>query len=151
MPLAWLWLEWGADFYVRFLWAVLEPLYDAIGLRPRRGSPVGPRLVSVVPFVVLMAITPGMSGRRRVMGLLLGLLVIASFHLLLFVVVDSAYAVLGQRPRARQGKIVPFLVINDGLPFLVWLFFARDFLRDLIPALREPAKGAPHQGPPGRR
>jgi hypothetical protein len=136
MPLAWLWIEWGEGVYARALLAILEPVYDAIGLRHQRGGPVAPRLVSVVPFVVLMAITPGMGWRRRVVGSLIGLCVIACFHLLLFLLVDAAYVVLG-RSRRALARIVPFLLINDGIPLLVWIFFARDFLRRLVPALGE--------------
>lgn len=136
LPLAWLWLEWGERAYVRLLWAILDPCYDAIGLRHRRGGPVAPRLVSVVPFVVLMAITPGLGWRRRAAGTLVGLAVIVGFHLLLFVLVDSAYAAFG-RGRKALSRIVPFLLVNDGLPFLVWLFFARDFLRRVVPGFRE--------------
>jgi hypothetical protein len=140
LPLAWLWLESGEAVYARFLLQLLEPLYDSIGLRHTRGGPVSPRLVSVVPFVVLMAITPGLSWRRRVVGSLVGLLLIACFHLALFTLVDASYAVLGRSRRALT-KIVPFLLINDGLPLLVWIFFARDFLRRLVPAFGETAKG----------
>lgn len=140
MPLAWVWLEWGEAVYARLLWEVLQPVYGWMGLRHQRGGPVAPRLVSVVPFVVLMAITPGLGWRRRLKGVAVGLLVIASFHLLLFVLVDSAYVVLGRSRRALS-KIVPFLLINDGIPFVVWLFFARDFLRQLVPALGERAGG----------
>ena len=136
VPLAWLWIEWGERAYARFLLALLEPVYAAMGLRHHRGGPVSPRLISIVPFVVLMAITPGMALRRRIAGMLVGLVVIFCFHLLLFLLVDSAYAVFGKTRRALA-KIVPFLLINDGVPFLVWLFFARAFLRDLVPALAE--------------
>ncbi len=141
MPLAWLWLEWGEAVYARLLWEILHPVYGWMGLRHQRGGPVGPRLVSVVPFVVLMAITPGMGWRRRVKGVVVGLLVISSFHLLLFVLVDSAYVVLGRNRRALS-KIVPFLLINDGIPLVVWIFFARDFLRRLVPALGERTGGS---------
>ena len=146
LPLAWLWDRWGQDPYIRFLWAIREPLYDAIGLRPRRGSPVGPRPFAIVSFVALMVITPGMSRRRRVVGSLVGFAVIAGFHLLFLVVGDVAYTAFGRSRRALT-KIVPFLLINDGIPFLVWLFFARDFLRQLVPAFGEPARES--SGPPG--
>ena len=146
MPLTWLWLEWGEGIYVGLLLDLLDPLYQAMGLRPQRAGPLIPRLVSIVPLTVLMAITPGLGWRRRVAGILVGLLVCAVFHLLLFVLVDAAYAALGNRPRARQTKIVPFLQIYDGIPVLVWVFFARDFLRDLVPALAERAQDA--SGPP---
>lgn len=150
MPLAWLWLEWGEAAYAHLLLAILDPLYDVLGLRHQRGGPVAPRLVSVVPFAVLMAITPGMGLRRRLVGVGVGLLVIACFHLFLFLFVDAAYVVLG-RTRRALAKIVPLLLINDGIPFLVWLFLARDFLRSLVPALREPASEPGDQGSPGRR
>ena len=151
MPLAWLWLEWGQAYYVRLLRVLLHPVYRAIGLRHEVGGPVAPRLVSLVPFLVLMAITPAMSWRRRWVGALVGVAVILGFHLVLFVMVDAAYAVLGRNRRALS-RIVPFLLVNDGLPFLVWLFFARDFLRQLVPALGEEAPGARGpQPPPGRR
>jgi hypothetical protein len=139
LPLAWLWLEWGEAVYARSLLHLLKPLYASLGLHHKRGGPVSPRLVSIVPFVVLMALTPGLSLRRRVVGTLVGLLLIACFHLALFTLVDASYAVLGRTRRALT-KIVPFLLINDGLPLLVWVFFARDFLRRLVPALGEPRK-----------
>jgi hypothetical protein len=146
IPLAWLWLHGGERVYARLLLAILDPCYDALGLRHRRGGPVAPRLVSVVPFAVLMAITPGMGWRRRVVGTLVGLAVIMCFHLLLFLLVDSAYHVFG-RTRRALARIVPFLLVNDGIPFLVWVFFARDFLRRVVPGLGERAP----QGDPGRR
>lgn len=144
LPLSWLWLEWGEGIYARLLFAILDPVYAAIGLRHQRGGPVAPRLVSVVSFVVLMAITPGMGLRRRLVGTLVGLAVILGFHLLLFTLVDSAYAAFGRTRRALT-KIVPFLLINDGIPFLVWVFFARGFLRRLVPGFAEPAEGSPDE------
>lgn len=151
MPLAWLWLEWGQAYYVRLLRALLAPLYRAIGLRHQVGGPVVPRLVSLVPFLVLMAITPAIRWRRRWVGSLVGVAVILGFHLVLFVMVDASYSVLG-RSRRALARIVPFLLVNDGLPFLVWLFFARDFLRQLVPALGEgPAGGSGPQSGSGRR
>ena len=148
LPLAWLWDRWGQEQYMRFLWALREPLYDAVGLRPRRGSPVGPRPFAIVSFVALMVVTPGMSWRRRVVGSLVGLAVIAGFHLLFLTVSDVAYTSFGRSRRALT-KIVPFLLINDGIPFLVWLFLARDFLRQLVPAFGEAAPRTP--APRGRR
>src|SRR5262245_49767563 len=152
MPLAWLWLEWGQAYYVWLLRAILDPVYRAIGLRHQGGGPVVPRLVSLVPFLVLMAIRPSLGWRRRCVGALVGALLIAGFHLLLFLFVDASYAVLG-RSRRALARIVPFLLVNDGIPFLIWIFFARDFLRQLVPALAgRPADGSgPQSGPPGRR
>jgi hypothetical protein len=140
MPLAWLWLEWGQAVYVRLLRAMLDPIYHAIGLHHQGAGPVAPRLVSVVPFLVLMAITPAMSWRRRWVGALVGMAVILGFHLFLFVMVDAVTSVLGRNRRALS-RIVPLLLVNDGIPFLIWIFFARDFLRQIVPALGERPPG----------
>jgi len=148
LPLAWLWDRWGQDVYIRLLWAIREPLYDVLGLHPRRGNPVGPRPFAIVSFAVLMLITPGMSWRRRAIGSVVGLALIVGFHLLFLLVSDLAYSAFGRSRRALT-KIVPFLLINDGIPFLVWIWLARDFLRRSIPALAEPTQ--PAQGSPGRR
>jgi len=146
VPLSWWWLDSGQGFYARFLLAILDPVYDAMGMRHQRGGPAAPRFVSLVSFVVLMAITPGMGWRSRLLGLLLGIALIAGFHMLLFVLVDMAYVVLGRSRRALT-KIVPFLLINDGLPFVVWVVFARDFLRRVVPGLGEPEPAAPELPP----
>jgi hypothetical protein len=148
VPLSWWWLESGQGHYARFLLAILDPVYDAIGIRHQRGGPAAPRFVSLVSFVVLMAITPGMAWRHRLLGMLIGVALIAGFHMLLFVVVDAAYVVLG-RSRRALAKIVPFLLINDGLPFVVWVVFARDFLRRVVPGLGEPGAAAPERPPDG--
>ena len=69
LPLTWLWMEWGRDPYARFLIGLAEQLFE-IGRSggAARGSAAGARFVSVVPFVVLMAVTPGLSWRRRLLG-----------------------------------------------------------------------------------
>jgi len=36
-------------------------------------------------------------------------------------------------------RVAPFILIMDGMPLLAWLVVARDFLRSLVPGLREEA------------
>jgi hypothetical protein len=141
IPLAWLWLEWGQDFYTRFIAALLGPIYEILGIQRAKRGPVEPRLVSLVPFLVLMAITPSIGWQRRVWGSVFGIGALVAFHLVLLTAVDAAYARHGAGTRA-VATFFPVLLINDGLPFLVWLVVARDLLRDIVPGLGEAAAAA---------
>jgi hypothetical protein len=138
VPLSWLWLEWGQRHYGTLLFSILDPLYEATGIRRERGNPVAPRLVGLVPFLVLMAITPALPWRRRLIGAAVGVGLLVGFHLILMIVVDIAYTGFG-RTRRAIATFVPLLIINDGLPLLVWIVCARDFLRRVVPGLAEPA------------
>ncbi len=136
-PLAYVWLEWGNDLYARALHGVVGPRDPAAELR---GNAAAPRFISVVPFLVLMWVTPGLEWRRRLWGSLLGLLLLAVVHLALLSLV------LGESGSGQQGisRYFPFLVLADGAPLLLWLVFARDFVRSVIPGLEEhPQRGGP--------
>nr|NIV75403.1 hypothetical protein [Gammaproteobacteria bacterium] len=77
--------------------------------------------------------TPRLSWRRRVLGALLGSAFIAVTHLFIIALANLAFLAGGGVFRT----IAPFILIMDGLPLLAWLVVARDFLRTLVPGLRE--------------
>jgi hypothetical protein len=109
IPLAWLWREWGLLRYLAFLLEILRALHEAMGW-PFTAKGIGGlslRFVTHVPFLVLVLLTPGLSGRRQ---------------------------------------LFPLILVMDGLPLILWMVVARDFLRTLIPGLRE---DAPASEPPG--
>ena len=135
IPLAWLWHEWGVRRYVAFLFAIMRKLQETLGW-PFAGKGAGGlslRFASHVPFLILVLLTPGLSWRRRVLGALLGSVFIATTHLFMITLVNAAF--LGGGGVFR--KVAPFILIMDGLPLLAWLVVARDFLRTLVPGLRE--------------
>jgi hypothetical protein len=135
VPLAWLWLEWGVGRYVVFLLKILRVLHDAVGW-PFTGKGAGGlslRFVNHIPFLVLVLLTPGLSARRRFWGALLGSLVITGMHLFMITLANAAF-LMG---RGAVFKIFPFVLVMDGLPLLIWVVVARDFLRALVPGLRE--------------
>ena len=82
-PLTWLWMEWGLDVYVHFLFGLLAPIYEAVGATHVEHSAAGHRYLSYVPFLVLMCITPGVTWRRRLWGSLGGCALILLAHLIL--------------------------------------------------------------------
>ncbi len=130
-PLTWLWLEWGQALYGELLFAVMDPFYDVFGVSHVRRSPAGHRYLAYVPFLALMTITPGMALRRRLLALLTGAGLIFLSHVLLTVAVDVAHARhTGSGEVARA--LFPFLLLADGLPFLIWYLFFRGFLHSLV-------------------
>jgi hypothetical protein len=135
IPLSWLWHEWGVDRYVALLFAILRWLRDALGwpFAGKGGGGLSLRFVSHVPFLILVLLTPGLSVRRRVVGALLGSAFITATHLFVITLVNVAFLAGGGVFR----RVAPFILIMDGLPFLAWLVVARDFLRTLVPGLRE--------------
>jgi hypothetical protein len=137
LPLTWLWMEWGRDHYARFLIGLAEQIFE-IGRSgsAARGSAAGARFVSVVPFVVLMAVTPGLSWRRRLLGTLAGLAFLVAVHLCLLLLVDAVEAQYGRGRRSIK-RFFPFLIVADGVPLLLWLILARDFLASAIPGFAE--------------
>ncbi len=135
VPLVWLWQERGAARYVAFLFAIMRHLHDTLGwpFAGKGGGGLSLRYVSHIPFLILVLLTPGLSWRRRVLGGLLGSVFIAATHLFMITLVNAAF--LGGGP--VFSRIAPFLLIMDGLPLLAWLVVARDFLRTVVPGLRE--------------
>ncbi len=135
IPLAWLWHQWGVARYVAFLFAIMQTLHDTLGwpFAGKGGGGLSLRFISHVPFLILVLLTPGLSWRRRILGGLLGSVFIAATHLFMITLVNAAF--LGGGGVFR--KVAPFILIMDGLPLLAWLVVARDFLRSVVPGLRE--------------
>ena len=124
--LTWLWNEGGRVAYGRFLKAVAPPIYDLLGFDGARVGAFRQRYVNFVPFIGLVLVTPGLSRRRRILGLGIGLFVLFCGHLALNLTEVG-------RGRARHLPILPSLV-SDTLPLLVWLGVAAPVLARFLGA-----------------
>lgn len=135
--LTWLWNEGGRMAYGRFLKAVAPPIYDLLGFDGARVGAFRQRYVNFVPFIGLVLVTPGLSWKRRLLGLAIGLVVLFCGHLALNLTEVG-------RGRARHLPILPSLV-SDTLPFLVWLGVAAPMLARYFdgPKKSEPPEATP--------
>jgi hypothetical protein len=129
VPLTWLWVEGLEDLYARgFAWLaapLLEPFGAAGGVAE---SPARKRFVSYLPFLVLVLVTPGLSARRRLLGLLAGIALIFLCHVGLVAV--EALAQTRARPtRDAFSTVLPAALFADALPFILWAVIAQDVLR----------------------
>ena len=136
MPLAWLWLNWLNEPYDKLLFEILDAIYGVVGGEHAGHGPAGHRFVSYVPFLVLVAITPSLTLRRRLWGGAIGSFAIFLSHIFMLFVSDAAYTVRGGGSDAIA-TLFPFLLLTDGLPLLIWFVLARDFLSTIVPGLRE--------------
>ena len=131
VALSWLWTSYGTAAYLQFFGRLARPFFDAIG-QDHIVIAFRERFINLVPFLVLMAVTPGLSLRRRSLGTLLGLFVLFCGHLAL-----TWLAGITPRPGSggfRDNAFTIRLIANlasDSLPFLIWATIAARQVRGL--------------------
>ena len=128
LGLTWLWNEWLRAGYAQLFFAVARPLYDFLGFEEARAVAFRQRYINFVPFVSLVLVTPGLSIRRRALGLVFGLLFIFVCHL-----------GLNLTEILQPGRALPIVpsVVSDALPFLVWIVIAYPVLAKFLPTQDE--------------
>ena len=137
IALTWLWVAWGGAAYERLLIALAGPLLQGFGVTQIAESPAQKRFVSIVPFVVLMWLTPGMSLRRRALGTLIGGALLVLSHVALVGV--EQWAQSSQRPTASPfSTLFPAALFADGLPFMLWAVIAHRYLSGVLARVMGP-------------
>ncbi len=115
LALSFYWEEAGGrQAYAVFLKTKGAGLLDVLGIEGVRVAGGRIRYINWIPFVGLMLVTPGLTLKRRFLGLVIGLVVLFATHLGL-----NATQVRGE----PQLPLVPSLV-SDTLPFLIWIIAA---------------------------
>jgi hypothetical protein len=131
VALTWLWVVWAHDAYASFFLRVADPLLDLLGVTEVVESPAQKRFVNYVPFFVLMVITPGLSLRRRIGGLLVGFPLIFLCHVGLVAVEFLAYT--EHRPTSDPfSTVFPAAMFTDAFPFILWAIIAHRLIRDVL-------------------
>ena len=129
VPLTWLWVAWAQDAYTGLIGTVGAPLLESLGVRSVPESPAVKRFVSYVPFLVLLAVTPGLGWRRRLVGGLVGCVAIFLCHLALVAI--EALAHTGSRPTEDAfSTVFPAAMFADAFPFILWAIVSQRVLRD---------------------
>jgi hypothetical protein len=128
--LTWFWNEWARVSYGHFLTAVGPSIYELIGFGDARLFAFRERYINFVPFISLVLVTPGLSLRRRTIGLALGLFFIFVSHLALNLteLIDPS----------RGSLPVVASIVSDAMPFLVWIVIAYPVLAKFLVAAAAP-------------
>lgn len=139
--LTWLWVAWAQDAYSAFFLQVADPLLDLLGVTEVAQSPAQKRFVNYVPFFVLMVITPGLSRRRRIAGLLVGFPLIFLCHVGLVAVEFLAYT--EHRPTSDPfSTVFPAAMFTDAFPFILWAIIANRLIREVLSRAFQSGAGA---------
>ncbi len=141
LPLTWFWFEEGRALYGLFFTAVAKPFYPFLGLDSVPIAAYRDRYINLIPFVGLMLVTPSLTLRRRLGGLVIGLLLLVLSHLLL-----NATPVFLRSQRAT----LPFAAaaLSDALPFMIWFVLAREPLMRMVTRIGSRSSKKPRQTEP---
>ncbi len=128
--LTWFWNEWARVAYGHFLKAVGPSIYELIGFGDARLVAYRDRYMNFVPFISLVLVTPGLSLRRRTIGLALGLFFISASHL--------ALNLTELFDPTRPALPVVFSIVSEAIPFAVWIVIASPVLVKFLVAVAAP-------------
>ncbi len=139
--LTWVWTEWGRVAYGHFLKAVAPPIYELIGFGDARVGAFRQRYINFVPFVGLVLVTPGLTLRRRSIGLACGLFALFVGHL-----------ALNLTERVHRGAHLPFVpsLLSDALPFVFWIVVAYPIISDWFARTIGSVEASDETSTPGR-
>jgi len=115
VALTYFWEEGGRLNYGRFLKTVAPTIYDWFGVGDARVGALRQRYINWIPFVGLVAVTPGLALKRRLLGLVGGLGALFVGHL-----------ALNLTERVHKAAHLPFVpsLVSDALPFVLWILVA---------------------------
>ena len=144
VPLTWWWLHGGLDIYYGIFQRLGFPLLQEMGVNTFSPGLVRDRMISFVPFIALMLITPGLSWGRRFGGLAAGILFIFLSHVLLAYWAWVSFERNGEVPSSMD-DFFPGMLAVDAFPFVVWAIFANQFLVEAISRVL-PRSGSVNRG-----
>ena len=136
VPLAWLWLEWGRMAYLRIFVKLSTPILVILGVTEFKPNLVQEHFLNYVPFLVLMVITPQLSIRRRIIGTVVGFVIIFFDHIGLVSMAYVAYSNYGLSSKAFS-TLFPALLFSDSLPFILWAIIAGGYLKGVVAGLKK--------------
>jgi hypothetical protein len=124
LPGTWWWEVAGRKLYSDFFVWLAQGFYTTFGLG---GVALAgrERFINLIPFLGLMAATPGLPWRRRAGGTLLGVALIVLSHVLLSGLTWWVRGGLASFP-------LYVAILCDAIPFLIWAVVACEFLRELL-------------------
>ncbi len=143
VPLTWLWITWGREAYGRLFLELAMPIYGFLGLTSVVPEGARDRFINYLPFLILMLITPRLTLTRRLVGTLVGFLVIFVAHLLFVYAADLEVWESTAMTRNRFIRIVPANTMSDSLPFVLWVLIAREFLWESVAKVFKAPEASP--------
>jgi hypothetical protein len=137
VPLTWLWMAGGQDLYFRFYLRLARPILLLLGVTNFPPGLVRDRMISFIPFLALMIVTPQIPRLRRWAGIATGFVLLFLSHIVLTWWAWVSFVRDGKTAESMLFYF-PALVMADAMPFVLWAIFANRFLRELLERVLPP-------------
>jgi hypothetical protein len=124
-------MEWGQANYQKLMGAVIVPLANALGEKQLNLFVLKAHYMNAVPLIALILATPALTWRKRLTVLLLGLVILFTWHLF-FSLVLNHYQTLWGRNRRFYRLFIPAISINSAVPVILWIVLAWRGAKELL-------------------
>lgn len=128
-----IWFYYFQMLYPEILKPIFLPLFQSLGVRKWRLYQLLDHFTNLVPYIALIIATPGFfkNWKKTVISLVGGLAILIVGHFVLSYLDDYYYARYQQTKQFFRSTF-HYYVINDALPFLLWLAFYPKILTQLF-------------------
>ena len=123
----WFWLgdDWYSVFYEKLVFVLFK-----IFQKDSSNFPIPTSFFNnLVPFTVLMIITPGIHYIRKIYLILFGNLIILAEHLLVGIILYFLDFVLKVSDQTFSLILTPLSILSGTFPFLLWLILASEEIK----------------------
>jgi hypothetical protein len=121
-------MQWGKEAYGWLFLQLSLPIYGLFGLTAIVPEGARDRFINYLPFLILMIITPRMSLTRRIVGTLVGFVVLFLGHVAFAYIAHDAVGANNQLDSRGFRKIVAANGFSDAAPFVLWVIIAREWV-----------------------
>lgn len=136
VPTAYVWIEWGRTAYLRVFVMLSTPILIFLGVEEFKPNLVQEHFLNYIPFLVLMVITPQLTLRRRIIGTIIGFVIIFFDHIGLVSMAYVAHSNYGLSAKAFS-TLFPALLFSDSLPFILWAIIAGGYLKSVVAGFKK--------------
>ena len=147
VPLTWLWMNGGQEIYFRFYMRLASRILLLIGVTNFPPGLVRDRMISFIPFLALMLVTPRIPLLRRWVGIAAGFVLIFVSHIALTWWAWVSFIRDGKSPESML-TYFPAMVLADAMPFLLWAVFANKTLSEFFARVLPKPPPPPPPRPP---
>ena len=138
VPLTWIWLDWGQRWYARNFGKLALPIYGLFGATTVMPTGSRQRFINYLPFLILMLVTPRLRLRRRILGIVIGFVLIFLSHVAFVWISHIASGGGGPMNVLGLPILFPALLFCDAFPLVLWVIIAHEYVSKISARIFEP-------------
>ncbi len=133
LPVTYFWHEWGGrDAYGDLFIKLSIPIYGFFGETEFLPAGARDRFINYLPFLILMVITPRLSWLRRIVGTLVGFVVLFFVQVIFVYVQWKAFPDPGSMTMEGYPMYLPIMLLCDSFPLILWVIIANEWVKEKV-------------------